>query len=82
MTTLQTSVLISGIALIAACGGGGGTGAVTPPTGGPPTGGATLISDIQGSGDTSPLEGQTVTVTGLVTGDFQDGDGDATRNLG
>ncbi len=41
-----------------------------------------MISDIQGTGDTSPMEGQTVTVTGLVTGDFQDGDGDDTRNLG
>ena len=75
--------LIAGLGLVTACGGGGGgAGAVTPPAGGPPPGGATLISDIQGAGETSPMEGQTVTVTGLVTGDFQDGDADDRRNLG
>ena len=75
--------LISGMALITACGGGGGGGTTAPPPPiGPPPGGATLISDIQGVGDTSPMQGQTVTVTGLVTGDFQDGDGDTGRNLG
>lgn len=32
------------------------------------------ISEVQGSGDASPLAGQTVTVEGIVTGDFQRGD--------
>ncbi|HHW84574.1 MAG TPA: ExeM/NucH family extracellular endonuclease, partial [Actinomycetales bacterium] len=33
----------------------------------------TAIYAIQGSGDTSPLVGQTVTTEGIVVGDFQDG---------
>ncbi len=32
-----------------------------------------LIHDVQGSGDVSPLEGQTVKIEGIVVGDFQDG---------
>ena len=36
----------------------------------------TLIHDLQGAGETSPLEGRTVTVEGVVVGDFQDDDGD------
>lgn len=44
----------------------------------PPPGGAcgetsTLIGAVQGSGDASPLVGQTVTVEGVVVGDFQEG---------
>ncbi|MBS0123251.1 ExeM/NucH family extracellular endonuclease [Thetidibacter halocola] len=48
----------------------------TPP--GPTT---TVISTIQGSGAASALVGQTVTVTAIVVGDFQNGDGDDMRNL-
>lgn len=33
----------------------------------------TLIGAVQGSGSSSPLVGQSVTVRGVVTGDFQDG---------
>ena len=40
-----------------------------------------LISDVQGMGDASPLVGQSVTVTAIVTGDFQTGDADELRNL-
>jgi len=40
-----------------------------------------LIHDIQGSGDSSPLVGQTVIIEGIVTGDFQDGDADDQSNL-
>lgn len=36
-----------------------------------------FIHDVQGSGGVSPLEGQTVTIEGVVIGDFQEGDGDA-----
>jgi len=43
---------------------------------------ATAIHDVQGTGATSPLNGQEVTVEGIVTGDFQEDDADATRNLG
>jgi predicted extracellular nuclease len=47
----------------------------------PSSGGATGVSAIQGTGTTSPFEGQTVTVSGVVTGDFQEDDGDTRRNL-
>jgi len=49
--------------------------------GGTEPGTPTLISAIQGSGADSPLAGQTVTVTAIVTGDFQDGDADTLRDL-
>lgn len=39
------------------------------------------VYEVQGSGDASPLVGETVRVEGVVTGDFQDGDADTTRNL-
>lgn len=42
----------------------------------------TLISDVQGSGTASTKVGQTVTIEAIVVGDFQNGDGDAGRNLG
>ncbi len=41
----------------------------------------TAINTIQGSGTASPLLGQTVTIEAVVTGDFQNGDADANRNL-
>lgn len=41
----------------------------------------TPIYDIQGFGETSPLVGATVTLEGIVTGDFQNGDADNGRNL-
>jgi predicted extracellular nuclease/methionine-rich copper-binding protein CopC len=39
------------------------------------------IYDIQGSGSSSSFVGQTVTIRAVVTGDFQNGDADTTRNL-
>ena len=42
----------------------------------------TTIQDVQGTAADSPLDDQTVTVGGVVTGDFQEGDADTTRNLG
>lgn len=39
------------------------------------------ISEIQGSGSSSPLDGQGVTVRAVVIGDFQNGDTDDARNL-
>lgn len=38
-----------------------------PPPPPPPPGGVTLISEVQGNGDTSPLVGDTVTVSAIVT---------------
>ncbi|ELR97446.1 ExeM/NucH family extracellular endonuclease [Gloeocapsa sp. PCC 73106] len=40
----------------------------------------TPIYNVQGSGRVSPLEGDTVTIEGVVTGDYQNG-GDPLRNL-
>jgi len=40
-----------------------------------------LIHDVQGPGATSPLAGTTVTVEGIVVGDFQAGDSDVRRSL-
>lgn len=42
----------------------------------------TLIHDVQGSDETSPMEGDLVTVEAVVVGDFQDGDTDTGRSLG
>lgn len=39
-------------------------------------------SQVQGDGSISPLEGQTVTLRGVVSGDFQDDDADTLRALG
>ena len=50
-------------------GEGGGGGAV-----------GALVSEVQGAGGASPLEGRTVTVEAIVVGDFQDAD--ARRDLG
>lgn len=39
------------------------------------------IHEVQGSGVSSPFDGQVVIVEGIVTGDFQDGDADEQSNL-
>jgi len=64
---MSRSLFLSSIILIplVACGGAGGT----------------TIAGIQGTGATSPLEGQTVSVEGVVPGDFQDNDTDDFGNL-
>lgn len=59
--------------------GCGGSPAVTAP---PPGSVITAIQDVQGSGSSSPLDGQSVTISGVVTGDFQEGDADPQKNLG
>ncbi len=41
-----------------------------------------LIHEIQGSTDSSPLLGGSVFLDAIVVGDFQNGDGDVARNLG
>ncbi|MDH3778712.1 MAG: hypothetical protein OES59_07795, partial [Gammaproteobacteria bacterium] len=60
---MRILTLMAGLCLAAACGGGGSSSAAPPNP--PPA--ATMISDIQGAGATSPMDGQTVTVTGVVT---------------
>lgn len=80
----RTTILI-GVLVIAACGGGGGGSSVgaspAPPPDLLPTG-FTPITEVQGDGPSSPLQGQTVTIRGLVTGDFQDNDANDRSNLG
>lgn len=61
------------------CGGSGSGPAVTSAP--PPENSVIQIQDVQGSGDFSPLAGRSVTIAGVVTGDFQDGDADTQRNL-
>jgi len=65
--------------LAVACSGGSGT---TPAESVPPSSGSTSIAVIQGSSSSSPLVGQAVSFSGIVTGDFQDVDTDDTSNLG
>ena len=64
---MNRSLFLASVFLIplVACGGDGGT----------------TIAGIQGTGATSPLEDQTVSVEGVVTGDFQDNDTDDSGNL-
>jgi predicted extracellular nuclease len=45
-------------------------------------GGGISISDIQGNGPASSMVGETVTIEGIVTGDFQDNDADDSGDLG
>ena len=44
--------------------------------------GQATIGDIQGSGASSPLRDQQVSITGIVSGDFQNADDDQSNNLG
>ena len=71
---MRIPVLIIGL-LAAAC-GGASPGASDPP------GGVLRVGDVQGSGDASPYVGADVSIRGVVTGDFQNGDADRRRNLG
>jgi predicted extracellular nuclease len=65
---------------LTACGGSGSTGSTTTP---PPGGTSiTAIYDVQGTGASSPLNDQDVTVEGIVTGDLQERDADSRSNLG
>lgn len=50
-----------------------GTLDTTPPTGGGSDAGSQTIAAIQGTGDTSPFAGQTVTTTGVVTAAYPAG---------
>ncbi|MBT8132849.1 MAG: hypothetical protein KJO35_11310, partial [Gammaproteobacteria bacterium] len=59
---------------------GAGSSVSAPPA--PDDAAITPIYSVQGTGRSSPLADQQVTVVGVVTGDFQDADADGTRNLG
>ncbi len=62
-----------------ACGGGVNSPAIDPPANETTS---TTIADVQGAGRESPMAGDTVTVEGIVTGDFQNNDADQSGNLG
>lgn len=66
--------------VLIACGDGEGN-ATDEPSPAPVEMAVTPISEVQGSGDISPFSGQDVSLVGIVTGDFQDGDADDSRNL-
>ncbi len=74
MRSLPFLVLIA----LAACSSGSNSSASTSPSG--PD--LTAIGEIQGSGASSPVVDQPVTIEAVVTGDFQDNDADTSRNLG
>ena len=78
---MKNALIVVSMFAVAACGGGGGSSptAVAPP---PVATGITPISVIQGSGQASLMDGQSVSVSAIVTGDFQANDADATRDLG
>jgi len=78
---MKNALIVVSVFAAVACGGGGGGDAVAvspPPV--PP--GITPISTIQGSGPASPLDGQSVSLSAIVTGDFQANDNDEARDLG
>jgi len=75
---MRIFLVLAALTLIA-CGGNGGASDNSPLPAGPML---TAIHDVQGAGETSPLNGQDVTVEGVVTGDFQEGDADTARTLG
>ena len=71
---MRTLVLL--LVLVAAGGCGGDRAAIASAER------AVRIADVQGSGARSPFVDQAIIVEGIVTGDFQNGDADASRNLG
>jgi predicted extracellular nuclease len=77
---MNRTVIIVSIFVVAACGGGGNAAAPQAPTPNPTR--ATPVSAVQGAARISPLNGQTVTLSVIVTGDFQNNDDDGTRDLG
>ena len=64
---------------LAGCGGGSSDDPQTQDPGVPTV---TLVGEVQGTGASSPLEGRTISVEGVVTGDFQDFDANRQENLG
>ncbi len=72
-------MLVVPLALFACGGGGVNSPAINPPA---DDNAAITIADVQGAGRESPMAGETVTVAGIVTGDFQDSDADQSGNLG
>lgn len=77
---IRFHLLLVVIAALCACGTSGGGTTTTPPS--PPDPTLTPIYGVQGNGPVSPLDRQSVTVVGIVTGDFQNDDDNVQSNLG
>ena len=78
---MKRTAAIALIAALAACiGNNGDAGTLTPTV--EENSHDTPIAEIQGSAAASTMSGQTVTIEGVVSGDFQDNDADTGRNLG
>ena len=76
--SLSRSLLSISSVVLVAC--GGGTSLAADPEKRPD--GTTAIAAIQGSSRASPLRDQRVTISGIVSGDFQSDDTDESRDLG
>jgi predicted extracellular nuclease len=77
---MKTLFFAIGVIAIGAC--GGDSGAVTSSRPPAAANDNISISTLQGVRAKSGFEGQTVTITGIVTGDFQDNDDNTQDNLG
>ncbi len=64
---MKSLTLLVGAVFLVACVGGAAAG--------------TPIAEIQGAGSASPMDGKTVSTTGIVTGDFQNNDAATESNL-
>ncbi|MBT8109456.1 MAG: ExeM/NucH family extracellular endonuclease [Gammaproteobacteria bacterium] len=75
---MRFATIFFGFIMLTACGGVSNPAATEslPPSG------VTPIAEVQGSGSSSPLAGNRVVISGIVTGDFQDNDADVANNLG
>lgn len=74
---MQARTIFLSIFFLAACDTGGGGMSIAPAPTSP-----TSIAEVQGRGSSSPLDGQLVSISGVVTGDFQDNDANDASNLG
>ena len=77
MGRMRPTMIFLSMFFLAACDAGGGGISITPAPNN-----LASIAEVQGSGSSSPLVGQIVSISGIVTGDFQDNDADDASNLG
>jgi predicted extracellular nuclease len=77
---MRNMTRLGSVLLLTACGGGSGTSPAISLS--PPSDGVLTIAAVQGRGASSPYVGEFVSLSGIVTGDFQDNDSDDSSNLG
>ncbi|MGI9222637.1 MAG: ExeM/NucH family extracellular endonuclease [Woeseiaceae bacterium] len=78
MQTRTLLLLVSSIAALTACSSGSNTNNSSSDAAPAPV----SISQVQGAGSTSPFDNSAVSVSGIVSGDFQDNDTNQANNLG